>query len=508
MQELIYCVDSGTTSIKAAAIDSGGRIVALSEQPNKALLRKGECVEQDMHVTLSQAMHVLRDCVDQTPTARPCGLILTGQGEGLWPVDKAGTPLGPAMTWLDARAATLTRSPALQPALDEVARITGSRPTAASPSLQLLWFKQHRPEMFARISKVLRSKEWLFQSLTQEAMSEPSTAVLSWGDWHTRCLEARIPDALGLGDINSLLPPMHRTSATARPLCHTMASKLGLPQGLPVFLGPSDVQTTAIGLGVGVLPDVNRASIFGTSAVHVGHFSNVEALPVQRPSGAMFQPSSICEKAYFCIFPGLNGTTAFRHLNTLMQVPSQSPEPQPSSALLHPFFEPGGERAPISDPLARAALLGLTAENTPEELAWAAREALAFNARMSHDAMGAFHGRLSFGGGLTHEHSFGALLATAMRRLIWRPPSSHSGLTGLALIAYAALNDESPETLSTQWFRGHDDTTHPSQGSYGTYLQSKYQLHVQTLALMQPLWQKMEELRALARTSRDEMQCP
>ncbi len=504
MQELIYCVDSGTTSIKAAAIDSGGRIVALSEQPNKALLRNGECVEQDMRVTLSQAMHVLRDCVDQAPTGRACGLILTGQGEGLWLIDKAGAPLGPAMTWLDARAATLTKSPALQAALDEVARITSSRPTAASPSLQLLWLKQHRPEMFARISKVLRSKEWLFQSLTQEPMSEPSTAVLSWGDWHTQRLDARIPDALGLGDITFLLPPMCRTSATARPLCHAMANDLGLPPGLPVFLGPSDVQTTAIGLGVGVLADVDRASIFGTSAVHVGHFASAEALPAQRPSGAMFQPSSIREKAYFCIFPGLNGTTVFRHLNTLMQVPLQSPAPQPSGVLLHPFFEPGGERAPITDPLARGALLGLEAQNTPEELAWAAREALAFNARMSHDAMGPFLGNLSFGGGLTQEHSFGALLATAMQRLIWRPASSHSGLTGLALIAYAALNEQSPETLAAQWFRGHDDTTPPSQGSYGVYLQNKYQLHVQTLAMMQPLWQKMEALRTLARASLEE----
>ena len=44
MQELIFCLDSGTTSVKAAAFSMDGRLLAISEQPNQALRRNGQRV--------------------------------------------------------------------------------------------------------------------------------------------------------------------------------------------------------------------------------------------------------------------------------------------------------------------------------------------------------------------------------------------------------------------------------------------------------------------------------
>ncbi|RDW12529.1 FGGY family carbohydrate kinase, partial [Paracoccus thiocyanatus] len=180
MTGALLCLDSGTTSVKAAAFDGHGRLLAGAERANGALYRDGLRVEQDMDLTRAEALAVLRDCVAQLP-GDVAGLIVTGQGDGLWPVDGTGQPVGRALTWLDGRARGLAAN--MAPALDAVQAATGSRPTAASASLQLLWLQQNDPARHARIAHALRLKEWLFLSLTGRALAEPTALLPVWGDW-------------------------------------------------------------------------------------------------------------------------------------------------------------------------------------------------------------------------------------------------------------------------------------------------------------------------------------
>ena len=498
MQELIFCLDSGTTSVKAAAFSMDGRLLAISEQPNQALRRNGQRVEQDMELTRSQAWATLAACAEQVAgRGRPLGLIVTGQGEGLWPIDSSGQPLRAATTWLDGRASGLVADPQLRDALASVAALTSSRPTAASPAMQLLWFQKNEPETYQRMGHALRAKEWLFHGLTRELVSEPSTSMLAWGNWRTQTLDASIPQLLGLGDMSTRLPDVFRTPETSRPLCQEAASTTGLAVGLPVLMGPSDVQATALGLGVGALDTVKRASIFGTSAVHVGHFDSAQQVPEDRPAGAMLQ-ASVREGGYFCVFPGLNGTTIFQHLQDVAGIPKDGSGPAPSAVLLHPFFESGGERAPITDLNAKGALLGVNAQTTHAEIAWAARESLAFNARMCHDTMGAFGGVLAFGGGLANDGDFGHLLGSVMGHDIWRPASAHAGLFGIALIAASTLSDQPIGVTAQRWFADAGQQIAAPSDPFAEYVQRKYGLYRDTVALMSPVWKEMQQLQALA----------
>jgi erythritol kinase len=61
--DLIFCLDSGTTAVKAAAFTLEGELVALHEMPNGALRRHDACAEQDMAVTRQEATAVLAACV-------------------------------------------------------------------------------------------------------------------------------------------------------------------------------------------------------------------------------------------------------------------------------------------------------------------------------------------------------------------------------------------------------------------------------------------------------------
>jgi sugar (pentulose or hexulose) kinase len=97
MAPILLCLDSGTTAVKAAAFDRDGRLVALAQRPNSALRRHGERVEQDMEASRDDALAVLADCVSRAE-GKAEGLIVTGQGDGLWPLDAGLRPVGRAMT--------------------------------------------------------------------------------------------------------------------------------------------------------------------------------------------------------------------------------------------------------------------------------------------------------------------------------------------------------------------------------------------------------------------------
>lgn len=497
MDALLFCLDSGTTAVKAAAFDRRGRIVAAIERPNGALRRDGAAVEQDMAVTRDEAFAVLRDCAAAAaPGGRAEGLVVTGQGDGLWPVDAAGAPVGRALTWLDGRARILAGSLGL--ALDAVQSVTGSRPTAASASLQLLWLQRNDPARLARIAHALRLKEWLALSLTGRVAGEPVAALPVWGDWRSGAVSEEIEAALGLDRGLALLPPFAPVGACRAPLAAAAAAATGLPAGIPVLIGPGDVQATLTGLGLGTRPEIARASIFGTSSIHACLHADPAALP-EAPAGAMVQRFALGD-GFLCFHPGFNGATLLRHLERqFADLPAQA-APRYSGLVLHPFFEPGGERAPWTDPHATGALLGLDAATTPAEIAWAGREALAFAACHSHALLHAPEGVLALGGGLAGDAHFARFLATALGAPAARSPGGHAGLRGLAAVGARFLYDAPAAEIAEVWIGPPAEIVAPETGAVAAYAAAKRAAFCGLVDAARPFWPALAALRAEAKT--------
>ncbi|MEI4487532.1 FGGY family carbohydrate kinase [Frigidibacter sp. MR17.14] len=494
MPEILLCLDSGTTAVKAAAFDAGGRLRAAAERPNGALRRAGERVEQDMAVTRDEALAVLAECVAQLDGAEVSALILTGQGDGVWPVDAAGAPLGRAITWLDGRARGIAASRG--PALDRVQALTGSRPTAAAATLQLLWLQEAEPDRFALIAHALRLKEWLFLSLTGEVLAEPGVLLPVWGDWRSGRILPEVGETLGLTRAEALLPATRPVGEARAGLQPDIAARLGLPPGLPVLIGPGDVQSTLIGLGLGVRPAVTRASIFGTSAIHACLRSDPDGMP-ERPAGAMVQPFALGQ-GYLCFHPSFNGATALAHMGRLFaDLPAATP-PRYSALILQPFLEPGGERAPWTDPRASATLSGLNAAAEPAEIAWAAREALAFVTRRSHAMMGAPEGVLSLGGGLARDGHFAQFLSTLTGSPVERSPGGHAGLRGLAAIGARFLFDTDTINLDQRWLGAPEERLVPAAGAVAAYAGRKFRLFCEMVETAQSFWGPLAQLRSEA----------
>lgn len=491
---MILCLDSGTTAVKAAAFDRDGRTLAVAEAPNSALRRDGLRVEQDMGQSREDAFAVLRACLAQAEAAAAGpveGLVVTGQGDGLWPIDASGEPAGRALTWLDGRARGLAGG--LDPqVLAAVEAETGARPTAASQTLQLLWLRQNEPDRAARIARVLRLKEWLFLTLTGQVMGEPSAALPVWGDWRTGEVTPGPAELLGLAGATALLPEFRAMGEARAGLSPAAAAALGLSAGVPVLLGPGDVQATLIGLGLG--SNVARASIFGTSAIHAGLLLDPLRLGDKAP-GAMIQRFAL--GGLICFHPSFNGASLFGHVAGLLGVPERVGI-CPSGVILHPFFEPGGERAPYTSPHASGAILGLTAATTPEAIAWAAREGLAFVAARAHAMLGADGGPLALGGGLAGDADFARFLATVTGRTVERRTGGTAGLRGLGALGARFLLGAGGDDIAARWLAPPDDRVAPD-GQLRPYAEQKYAVFTRLVDLVAPVWPAIAALADAAR---------
>jgi erythritol kinase (D-erythritol 1-phosphate-forming) len=493
--DLILCLDSGTTSVKAAVYDQNGTCLAHVETPNGALARTGNRVEQDMDQTLAEAEQAIVACVAKTGDI--AALAITAQGDGLWPLTADFAPAGQAITWLDGRASGLVSE--MPNELDEIEQITGARPTSASQTLQLLWLQANAPEKFASIRYALRLKEWLFYALTGSLCAENGSVLPVWGDWRKSQPNSDIPALLGLSKGVELLPDIGSVTSCTAGLSKQAAARLGLPAGLPVVLGPGDVQSSLVGLGVGAGLPLSSGSVFGTSAIHGAYYSDIDQLPHLR-AGAMVQRAAIGE-GFICFHPCFNGGTVLRHMSALLGAAMPTIyAPAYSGVVVLPFFEPGGERAPVNDPMASAAMFGLGADTTQDQINWAAREALAFLTRMSHTELKqGEQTALAVGGGVARDPVFLQLLASTLQRPVRPHIGGDTALRGLAATAMGVL-DQGAQS-------GHPKLSYlaqpgaeiqPETGAVQAHLDRKYNLFETLLSSTSQAWFELAKVKTNA----------
>lgn len=491
--DLILCLDSGTTGVKTAVFDRSGMAVARAEVPNSALERAGKRVEQDMEKSISDVVKAAGECMAQVSEGISA-IAVTGQGDGLWPLGADLAPAGKAMTWLDGRAASMIGS--MSPELDRVEALTSSRPTAASQTLQLLWLQRHDPDRFATIEHALRLKEWLFFQLTGELRAEAGSALPAWGDWRTGAPCPEVPAALGLDKGIELLPPIGPVADCIAPLTREAADLVGLPAGLPVVIGPGDVQSSFVGLGVGPGLALDRASVFGTSAIHGRYYGSLNQIPEKR-SGAMVQRFA-SGQGYVCFHPSFNGGTVTAHVADVVGGEMNGAHrPAYSGVVLHPFFEPGGERAPITDPRASAAMFGLRGDTTPKQLGWAGREALAFVTRMSHSDLGKEgQSGVAVGGGVARDPLFPQLLASVLGRPVQPHTGGDTALRGLAAITVGALEGKQ---LERAFLERPNEVIAPELGAVRAYLERKYRVFRHLLTDVSSHWEELAKIEEEAK---------
>ena len=175
---------------------------------------------------------------------------MCGQMHGLTPLDADGEVIRPAILWNDQRAAAecdwITERAG---GLDELLRMTRNRMLPGFTGGKIVWLRDHEPEHYARMVRLLNPKDYIRYRMTGVYATEVSDASgtglfdVEHRTWST--------ELLGKIDVDpALLPDVVESTEQTGTLADDLCAAWGLPAGTPVFGGGGDavIQTTAMGL--------------------------------------------------------------------------------------------------------------------------------------------------------------------------------------------------------------------------------------------------------------------
>jgi xylulokinase len=261
---LLLGVDAGTTSLKVGLFDHTGAELATAVEQYTLLMPGPDRAELDPELYWSSLAAGVRRTLRQAG-ARPsevAAMTVSSQGETLIPLAADGTPLGPAIVWLDNRAVEEARQLAERFERTAVYAVTGVPAVVPSwPACKLLWWKRNDPDLIRRAAHYCLVEEFLLHRLTGRFVSEAgvqSTSLLydivdhSW--WQAMLDFLDLPTSR-LGELVS-------PGEVVGPILPGVAETLGLSSGVLVVAGGMDQGAGAVGVG-NVVPGLLSESTGG-----------------------------------------------------------------------------------------------------------------------------------------------------------------------------------------------------------------------------------------------------
>lgn len=513
--DIIIGIDAGTSVIKSVAFSAKGEQLGVAAIPNSYTTLKDGGVEQDMARTWRDAAQTLRELAEKIDNLkdRVIAIAVTGQGDGMWLIDKTGEPAAPAWLWLDSRAAAIAEEFTRSSAYAAHYARTGTGVNACQQNVQLTWLKRHAPDVLARAQSAHHCKDWLYFKLTDERVCDPSEANFTFGNYRSRDYAPEILEALGAGEAKRLLPEIVDGTETSHPLSEAAAELSGLTAGTPVVLGYVDVVCT--GLGGGLFDREGRVgcSIAGSTGMHMRLAPSAAAvkLNAERTGYTMAFPA-----------PGMlaqmqSNMASTLNIDWLLDIGREVLEAhgvqrsrkemleglddrilaRPGGRLLyHPYISQAGERGPFLDAAARAQFTGLDAGMGYADLMRAVFEGLSFAARDCYAAMGPTPKDIRLTGGGARSKALRLLFASALNAPVRSVEREEAGAAGAAMIA-AVQQKVYPSMVdcATQWVDPVlGPETKPDQG-FAKYFDALFPVYRETRDQMRPVWRALQTLR-------------
>ncbi|ACQ79766.1 carbohydrate kinase FGGY [Beutenbergia cavernae DSM 12333] len=418
-------LDFGTESCRAAVFDVAGRAVGIAAVPYPTGYPQPGWAEQDPQHWWEAACTAVRRALAESGLSGSeiAGLACDATSLTLVATDAAGTPLRPAILWMDVRA------------VEQAARADASRSTArryngggtmpASAEwypFKAAWLKEHEPDVYSRAAHLVDAADWITFRLTGEwTVNLNSAALRMYYDGDNGGWPEDLYDDVGVGDVlGKLTGPVLAPGAPVGELTDDAAAALGLPAGVPVAQGVIDAWAGQIGLGV--LAPGRMALITGSSHVFTGQ----SAEPISGPGffgaytdgvvpgeytveGGQASTGSVLKWFVEHFAPDVrsasarNGTSPYDVLNER----ARHLPPGAEGVVVNEYFQ--GNRTPYTDGDARGMIWGLSLHHGPEHVYRAIQEGVCYGTehirRVMADAGHEVHAIVA-GGGATRSRDW------------------------------------------------------------------------------------------------------
>jgi xylulokinase len=398
MTQKLLGIDVGTGGTRAVLLDTSGRVLAAAtaEHPPISAPHIG-WAEQNPSDWWRAARVAIPECLRLAGVApdQIAAVGLSGQMHGLILLDAAGEVLRPSLIWCDQRTGDQCAAIEAKIGRRRLIELTANPALTGFTLPKIWWVREHEPETWKRTRSVLLPKDYIRYCLSGARATDVSDASGTLMlDVANRKWSAEMLVASEISE--SVLPQVFESAEITGTISEAGARACGLCAGTPVVAGAGDQAGGAVGMGI-VRAGVVSATI-GTSGVvfaatdrplldplgRVHTFCH--AIPDRWHVMGVTQAAGLSLRWFRDQFgtrgesrAGSGANAAPRDSYDVLMEEASSVPPGSDGLLWAPYLM--GERTPHLDPLARGALVGITAQHTRAHMARAILEGVAFSLR-------------------------------------------------------------------------------------------------------------------------------
>ncbi|MBB3320004.1 MULTISPECIES: FGGY family carbohydrate kinase [unclassified Rhizobium] len=266
-QDLFLAIDVGTGSVRAALVDTKGKILSVASREHEQIVPQFGWSEQRPRDWWHGVAQAIRDVLETIPDARSRIAVVAacGQMHGTVLVDQHGElTRDTAPLWNDKRTVNYVTAFERTHAPEGYLADSANPPAPAWPGFKLQWLRDNDPAAYGRAAAVLMSKDYINLRLTGEIAMDRNDGGASFlmdprtGQWSPKMIAL-----LGL-DVEKL-PPLRDPVEILGHVTGKAATETGLREGTPVLVGGADYPVALLGSGV-CRPGIG-SEVMGTSAI-------------------------------------------------------------------------------------------------------------------------------------------------------------------------------------------------------------------------------------------------
>jgi len=433
-------IDAGTSRIKAALIDGEGNQIDIISMPVKVLFPFDGACEINMMELWNTTCKITKSLSQRNPKIwnKLVGIGITGQGDGLWPVDSKGKPVRNALLWNDTRTKNLKISN--RDDIDKICLKNFANPVyAGSAHILLRWLKEKEKENFKKIATILHCKDWLNFMLTGELLTDYSDASTALLNIYKKKYVGEILEIMDLGECEKLFPVAVPSTTIIGNVKKIASDQTAIKEGIPVIAGAVDV--AAVAFGAGIKQNGEACTIVGTTLCNE---IVLDKKYVDFKNGMII--CYIVPEKYMNLMPTLNGTSTidwiknifypdltFKQLeNRLLKVPLGS-----RGIIYHPYIY--GERAPFKNSFACGGFYGLKSAHNKIDMVNAAYEGLVFSLYDCYQSLPKIYDRVYISGGGSKSRMLCQMISDCLGKRVVRFALKELGISGIVSTLKIAL---------------------------------------------------------------------
>jgi xylulokinase len=396
--DFILSLDLGTTAIKVGLFSASGDLVSLALREQQLTFPASDRVEQSLKSTWDLVCDAVHEALADANPADVLAVVLTNQRGSVVPIDEDGEPLSNLIVWMDSRGLKQVDRLHKLVGAEEYYNTSGHPIVPITGVSKVLWLQNEVPELWERTASIGPPQTLFLRWLgCDESMVDVSSgSYLFPNDIRTRTWSEKIAHQLAFP--LQKLPRLVEAAEIVGELGPRAAEEMGLPTGIPIVAGGGDGQCAAAGTGI-VAPGNVMVNLGTATGVQV-YLSEPSFDPGQTLNCAAHvvtgawemeghtQASGVVLRWFRDEFGGVERLMDLQSFHDaydlLVDQASQAP-PGAEDLIFLPTFN--GSTAPIVDPLARGAFIGLKLSHRRSHIIRSILEGISLEIRWMLDAI-------------------------------------------------------------------------------------------------------------------------